>query len=307
MTVTNAIAAGLAFGLFFSSVCTATIDTKTFIGLPKKPTVVIGKYHCKVTPYKIAVIDTGFGSYNGLGHDAHLCKFGHKDFTYKRAPKNKDDKALEVKIKAQESSFNTKVPVPIDDHGHGTNIAGIIEEYAQQSGAPFCLVILKYYSSSNTPMDNLKASIEAITYATNLKVDFINYSAGGLDANIREFLAVKAFTDQGGRFIASAGNEHSDLAKLSFFPASYKLPIVVVGNLSRDGNIETTSNRGAGVTRWEIGEDVKAYGITLTGTSQATAVATGKIIIESETECNEKFLKTVESIKETQNVASRNH
>ncbi len=35
---------------------------------------------CVRDPIKVAVIDSGFG-FKGLGKDAKLCKYGHKDFS----------------------------------------------------------------------------------------------------------------------------------------------------------------------------------------------------------------------------------
>lgn len=301
MKVNNALKS-LATVLFFAQSCCTTAsstDTKTFRA-PKKPRIVIHKHHCKVTPYKIAIIDTGFGL-DGRGHDAHLCKFGHKDFTV-HAPLK-----LGEKDKSLDATFNTQDPVPVDFHGHGTNIAGIVDENANKAGVPYCLVILKYYDPKGPHTNNLLATVEAIKYATKLKVDYINYSGGGVDFSMTEYLAVKAFTDQGGIFVAAAGNERSDIDKNPYFPASYKLPIISVGNLNKDGTVADTSNKGKSIVRWEIGEEVKAYGISLTGTSQATATATGKLVVESENKCNEEFEHTVELIKEIQNVASRDH
>lgn len=65
----------------------------------------------------------------------------------------------------------------------------------------------------------------------------------------------------------------------------YDKRIVVVGNKDSFGTRIKSSNYGKLVNRWEIGENQEAYGITLTGTSQATAVATGKLIGENKNKC----------------------
>jgi len=220
---------------------------------------------CRKSPIKIAVIDSGFG-YFGKGHKAHLCKYGHKDFS--------SDTAFY-------EAYNTEVRVPLDIHGHGTNIAGIIDNYAKESGVNYCIVVIKYFSINHTGQQNLDASIASIRYATNIKVDYINYSGGGVDFSIAEAQAVKRFLDNGGRLIAAAGNENSNLDMSSFYPAMYDKRIIVVGNHTAHGVRSYLSNYGSPVKRWEVGENVNAYGITLTGTSQATAVATGKIVSES--------------------------
>jgi Subtilase family len=230
---------------------------------------------CNKAPIRIAVIDTGFG-YHDAGHDARLCQYGHKDFSNERQfTKN----------------YVTKDIVPVDTHGHGTNIAGIIDGYAKAAHVNYCLVIIKYYSDSQTGSQNLRATIRAVNYAANIKADFINYSGGGPETNMFERAAVKRFLNQGGKFIAAAGNENEDLnnPENAYYPAMYDKRIIVVANQGKDGVKSKTSNYGDVVTRWEIGEDVTAYGITMTGTSQATAVATGKIVSESQNKCDIGF------------------
>lgn len=220
---------------------------------------------CGKAPIKIAVIDSGFG-FEGKGHTAKLCKFGHKDFS--------NEAQMSV-------SYDTKVPVPSDIMSHGTNIVGIIDSILKKSKVDYCIVVIKYYSEKQTGSENLQANIKAIDYAANLKVDYINFSGGGVEFSGGEYKAVKKFLDQGGQLIAAAGNENSNLDTSSYYPAKYDERIIVVGNHTADGVRSYSSNYGSVVKRWEVGENVKAYGIILTGTSQATATATGKIVSES--------------------------
>jgi|SRR5581483_5947526 len=222
-------------------------------------------------PITVAVIDTGFGFQN-LGHQANLCKYGHKDFSA--------DKKFS-------KDYGTADPIPVDLNSHGTNIVGVIDQYAGPK-KNYCIVVLKYFSEKHTGQQNLNSFTRAVKYATNIKAKFINYSGGGPNFDLEEYNAIEKFLNQGGKFIAAAGNEHSDLVKNHYYPAVYDPRIVVVGNrkkakckLTNDQCRSATSNYGIGVTRWEVGEDVTAYGITMTGTSQATAIATGKIVSES--------------------------
>lgn len=238
---------------------------------------------CDRAPIRIVVIDTGFG-FNEQGHESNLCNFGHKDFS-------KDKKFT--------TSYVTHDKVPLDINGHGTNIVGIIEGYLKDAHTNYCIVIAKYYSDTQTGTQNLTATVRAINYASNIRADFINYSGGGPSKNVFEEAAVKRFLDRGGKFIAAAGNEREDLDKPenAYYPALYDKRIIVVGNLCKDG-VEyklpdnTTikrcgsSNYGKAINRWEVGENVMAYGLTFTGTSQATAVATGKIASESDNKCD---------------------
>lgn len=169
----------------------------------------------------------------------------------------------------------------MDTHGHGTNIVGIIDGYVSKSKVDYCIVVVKYYSSKQSGNENLEASVKALNYAANLKVDYINYSGGGVEFSGEEYKSVKRFLDQGGRFIAAAGNENSNLDLSSYYPAMYDSRIIIVGNLTAHGVRSVLSNYGSVVKRWEVGEDIEAYRIVLSGTSQATAVATGKIVSES--------------------------
>jgi len=217
-------------------------------------------------PITIAVIDTGFGwLYNKKFPTAKLCKYGHKDFTKEFVYMRPD---------------YTVHDVPIDTHGHGTNIVGVIQQQIKDPNKDYCLVIIKYYTVHQSGSQNLEAALNAFKYATNIKADIINFSGGGPEFSKLEFNIIKKFTDQGGIFVTAAGNDNQniDVKETAYYPASYSLPIVVVGNNNFYGKKSKTSNYGNRVNRWEVGENVTAYGLTMTGTSQATAVATGKIV-----------------------------
>lgn len=290
-------------------------------------------------PITIAVIDTGFG-FHGVGQGAKLCKYGHKDFT---------------KIKKFNTDFNTIDPVPIDQLGHGTNVAGLIENYAKN--ANFCLVILKYSDPLDKDSGDTEQSDLAIKYANSINVDVINYSGGGFSFSPVERYWIRKFLNKGRTFVAAAGNHKTELngiMKSKFYPAMDDPRIVVVGSRKgspienmyehggdleganwnvmeempkmrdkfekrgyfivsvnrtekrpvtiNDTEIEAsydisyfrvliqqfnevfvksdTSNFGKLVTRWETGEEQTAYGITRSGTSQSSAIATGKIVNE---------------------------
>ena len=229
------------------------IDSKNV--LPVKPNVAT----CAKTTV-VAVIDTGMNYVPG----AKICKFGHKDFT------SSNDSVTVDGIVA---------PVPKDNHGHGTNIAGVIQKNAGDSN--FCMVILKYYDPNSVGNNNLNNTIKAIKYATKIGAKYINYSGGGIELSVGERDAVKAFLDKGGKFIAAAGNEKSDIDLVHYYPAMDDERVVVVGSIEKDGKVAPYSNWGKSVKRWEYGTGQVGFGIAMSGTSQAAAVATGKIINES--------------------------
>lgn len=214
----------------------------------------------------IAVIDTGIDK--AL---PNLCRYGHKSFV---------DGDLDPLV---------------DNHGHGTHIAGIINTNAGVGN--YCLVALKYYSDSASGQTNLVNMKKAINYAINIKVTFINISGGGPEANKRERELIKKALDKKIQVVVAAGNEHSNLdTSCNYFPACYDARLVVVGNLyqvngesflwfgeQKVDRKAISSNYGTKVTRWEVGTDVvstlpNGKTGTMSGTSQATAVATGKLV-----------------------------
>lgn len=206
---------------------------------------------------KVAILDTGIG-YTLESSKAILCKRGHKDFT--------DEQQFTTK-------YDTIDKVPRDNNGHGTNIAGIITRFANK---PYCLVIIKIYSAKG--ISDYKASANAINYARSIKANIINYSGGGEAELYEETKAVKDFINSGGTFVAAAGNESKDLAKTPFYPGCSDSRVIVVGNINKFGQKSFSSNFGKRINRWELGERIEGFGVFSTGTSQSTAVATGKKI-----------------------------
>ena len=215
---------------------------------------------------KIAVIDTGIDS-----SVPNLCGLDHKTF-------------------AEPNPLN-------DSHGHGTHIAGLINKFAGKGD--YCLIAIKYYDVNAKGAVNLRNMIDAIDYAVNLNVDLINISGGGPERSGGEQEVITKALNKGIKVITAAGNNNQNLSKeCAYFPACYDKRIVVVGNLSDNApkdlktalgfphNRAPSSNYGSIVNRWEMGTDVESYcakgkyGCKLTGTSQATAIASGKIVKE---------------------------
>lgn len=204
--------------------------------------------------YKVAVIDTGL-NLNDVRFQKVLCKdHQHWDFV-----SNSDNL--------------------VDAHGHGTHVAGLIMENAGKS-TNYCLNIYRYYVADASSTENasryVKALIKAVTDGSNL----INISGGGPESLAGEFEVIKAHPEV--TFVVAAGNDNQKLL-YNYFPAAYKLKnVIVVGGLNFYCKKTSSSNYGSRVDFWEKGENVKstvpggyAY---LTGTSQATAIHTGKII-----------------------------
>lgn len=199
---------------------------------------------------RVGVLDTGL-NLTDTRFKKYLCMDGHKDFTGKGIQ---------------------------DNHGHGTHIAGLIAEYAK--GSNFCLVILKYYDTDGE--NSMVAYMKALSVLHLLRLDFLNYSGGGNLGDVAEGVLIRDNKEI--TFVVAAGNDNKNLDVDFFFPASYNFKnIVVVGGLGKDRLKFSSSNYGKLITYWEIAEDVYStlpngnYG-SLNGTSQATAITTGKLV-----------------------------
>lgn len=197
-------------------------------------------------PIKVVVLDTGLDITDAR---FHLCSTGHRDFT------------------------NTGIQ---DTAGHGTHVAGLITQYA--GNANYCLVIVKYVADFELSDD--RAYSNAIEYSVSLHPKYINLSGSGPSKGLREEYAINENPDI--TFVVAAGNEHFSLDLKDWWPASYPYKnVVVVGSTDYSG-----ANYGKRVNAKEPGLRVKSFlpngkeGF-MTGTSQSTAIHTGKLIHEN--------------------------
>lgn len=162
---------------------------------------------------------------------------------------------------------------------HGTHIAHIIADGLKDED--YCITIMKVYRKYSVDKDMIDNSIKAYRVVLLGKYDVINYSAGGFSEQPikREFEAIKLLTQHNIKFVVASGNDGVNLNKGCFFyPACYNLPIYVTGSVDNNNKISYYSNYGKVVKYWENGNNVRAGGITLTGTSQATALETVQIV-----------------------------
>ena len=243
---------------------------------------VAGSVSAAERPVVVAVIDSGID--DRLIGSPMLCKSGHRDFT---------DTSLS------------------DRAGHGTHISGLIDQHVKnkfitdsysarsvkEQRANYCQVIIKFYDPYMDRANTISAMIDSIKWAIELNVDVINISAGGPVPNEEEQKYIKYALDKGIKIVAAAGNDGCDLGTASYscdrmktkkveckyFPAMYDGRITVVGNGQQSATRNPSSNYGPYVSSWEDGTNAVSYGIhaetsTETGTSQATAIKTGKIV-----------------------------
>jgi thermitase len=184
--------------------------------------------------------------------------------------------------------FVNDKPFVIDNHGHGTHIAGIVGAVGGNgvgiSGVcpKVSLMALKYFDPTSKGNDNLRNTVRAIRYASLMGAHIINYSGGGTEANDDEFEAIRFAQGKGVLFVAAAGNERSNSDISRYYPADYNLSnIISVTAIDSFAKVLRSSNYGMKTVHIAApGEGIYStlpggnYGL-MTGTSQATAFVTG--------------------------------
>ena len=170
--------------------------------------------------------------------------------------------------------------IPVDNHGHGTHVAGILKSvYPQVKILP-----IKYYNPNLSGQQNLKSLIRSLEYVINAGVDIINYSGGGPEPAIQELRILKEAERKGILLVVAAGNERADIDRRdkAFYPASYGLSnMVTVTAHNQQMNILKSSNWGKNTVdlsapghriRSSVPHNRSSY---MSGTSQATAFVSG--------------------------------
>lgn len=231
---------------------------------------------------KVAVIDTGVDAKHPFLKNSIWTNPGEDGLDEAHRPKASnqidDDKNGFVDDIHGWSFVDREGPRPVDRHGHGTHISAIIK-----SVNPNVQILpIKYCDPTSQANDNLKNTIKAIRYAVQMKVDIINYSGGGMGASAEEYLALKEAAEKGILVVAAAGNEGLNSDKVHYYPANYPLNnILSVTAMDPWLRVLPSSNYGTQSV------DIAAPGFNIesalpanhfgpmTGTSQATAFATG--------------------------------
>lgn len=178
------------------------------------------------------------------------------------------NKKFKDKLKlCKEGSGDTTGTGIEDTNGHGTNIAGLIIKDLENVN--YCVIIIKYYSNKN----NLRNFKRALLLASEQNPDIINISSNGDVSDEMEKAMIKTILDSGTIINVASGNEGSNLEKkCNAYPACYDERINVIGNTARN------SNYGPQVDKIIDGNWKTGFGITLSGTSQSTAIFTNKQI-----------------------------
>lgn len=185
-------------------------------------------------------------------------------------------------------SLNTQNPV--DSHGHGTHIGGIINHVTNCA----LLMPVRYYVESAPGQINVENSVKALEFAVNHGARVINYSGGGALPSSQEKSILENAKSKGIIVVVAAGNEHHNLdqagSDTKYYPASYGLDNIIVVANAKHGTSPKYDDLSRSSNWGHDSVDVAVYGEdivssipgnryrTMTGTSQATAFVSGYIV-----------------------------
>lgn len=137
---------------------------------------------------------------------------------------------------------------PMDDHGHGTFVSGIIAATSNNglgiagiSGGAKILAVKVCDSGGSCPTSAVIAGVE---YATAKGVNVINLSLGGAPSSVLEETAFRKAIEARITVVAAAGNDGNGVPVN--YPAAYQNVIAVGASDSSDG-LASFSNTGAAV------------------------------------------------------------
>ena len=203
------------------------------------------------------------------------------------------------------------------------------------------IMTLKYYEDGADSSHNITNTIKSIEYAVNNGADIINYSGGGPGANQDEKSAIAQAADKGIIFVAALGNEGSKIGdRFKYYPASYNLPNIVrvQSHNERDERVKSSNyiekraleikqvqtapgeniistlpsplylqgklKKSADVLRSLASPFKKNYYGYMTGTSQATAVATGVVALVKTQQPTWNMEKIIQQITQGQKLSA---
>ncbi len=169
---------------------------------------------------------------------------------------------------------------PMDDHGHGTHVAGTVGAVGNNAigitGVCWEVSLMALKPFDETGNGEVSTAVEAIRYAIENGARIINASWGNNERSRALEEVIREVHEAGLLFIAAAGNDNSDNL---FYPAAYEHAIGVAATDSKDRR-SRFSDYGAYVDLAAPGENIystlpnNAYGF-FSGTSMATPHVAG--------------------------------
>lgn len=174
-------------------------------------------------------------------------------------------------------------PIPADEHGHGTMVAGVVAAGINDTGivgvAPEAkLVILRAFDVTGNA--EVKDIASAIIYAALNGVKIVNMSFGTHFNSRLLHDAIRFAYSQGCILVASAGN---DGEIVEHFPSNYP-EVISVGSTTKVGSIGKSSNYGPQVDIFAPGYEILTTTLGnnykfLSGTSFSAPIVSGAIAL----------------------------
>lgn len=168
-----------------------------------------------------------------------------------------------------------------DNHGHGTNIIGLISKDVDFSR--YCITMIKWYNLGEGTYGTVNEINKKIAEIVRKRNTFlINLSLSGQTFFQDEYNLIRDKISVSTYIVTSAGNERLDLSKACIiYPACYGFKSFffrVIESGPIYGSPSTFSNFGGPVNGREYGVLKCAEGICLTGTSQSAAIYSNKLL-----------------------------
>jgi|Deesub1362A_J573_1020465.scaffolds.fasta_scaffold00134_3 subtilisin family serine protease len=121
---------------------------------------------------------------------------------------------------------------PMDEHGHGTHVAGIIGAKGNNAegiaGVMWNVRLMALSFLNAQGVGDIEGAVNAIEYAVSNGARIINASWGSYDYSYSLYEAISTANSAGVLFIAAAGNEENNNdAESPLYPASYNLPNII--------------------------------------------------------------------------------
>ncbi|MEF9426601.1 MAG: S8 family serine peptidase, partial [Candidatus Mariimomonas ferrooxydans] len=154
---------------------------------------------------------------------------------------------------------------PIDDHGHGTHVAGTIGAVGNNgegvSGVMWNIQLMPLKFLDSDGLGTTADAILAIEYAVANGARIINASYGGSMFSQSEYDTINSANSAGVLLIAAAGNNGANNDLTPAYPASHNLPnIISVTATDQNDSRATFSNFGP------VSVDVAAPGVYILNT-----------------------------------------